>query len=212
MYRTPGLNTDETASDPREIREAFLALNPSTSSPRSRSLSGGRARKASEQEQRQRSSAPSALAKAAAFLPGEYAAVRNVLREMRVRLGDQRLGAEGAMSQGEAGGSGIIEMSGSLGSGVWAMADVLGHLEGAQVRETEMALVDGEAQREQAGTEAEALGVQEAHIPAGLGGAGTSAGLAYSFVHPGRAGVELADRLFEGELSAQVQRKCVAAL
>ena len=117
------------------------------------------------------------------------------------------------MGQGQAGGvGGIVEMSGSLGSGVWAMADVLGHVEGAQVRETEMALVDGKAQRGEAGTEAESLALQEEPITVGPGGAGTSTGLAYSFVHPGRAGVELADRLFEREFSAQVERECEAAL
>lgn len=168
------LRANHAASDPRDIRTAFLTLNPSTSpsSRRSSSLSGGRARKASEEEQRQRSSAPAALAKAAAFLPGEYAAVRNVLREMRVRLGDEWLRVDG-----EEGG--VLEVSGSLGSGVWAMADVLGHLEEKVVSE------------QWDGAEGEGS-------PEGPPRAGMKEGLGYQFVHSGRAGIELAGRLFEG--------------
>jgi hypothetical protein len=101
--------------------------------------------------------------------------VRNVLREMRVRLGEEWLRVDG-----EEGG--VLEVSGSLGSGVWAMADVLGHLEKKVVLE-QSDEVEGEGLSE---------GWSQAEVKGGLG---------YRFVHSGRAGIELAGRLFEGMFS-----------
>ena len=113
-------------------------------------------------------------------MPGEYAAVRNVLREMKLRLGDDWLTA--LTSADGAGTGGVVEVSGSLGSGVWALADVLGHLEEELVSD----ITDEPAP---ATTEQEVI-------------RSTSAGrLAYRYVHPGRAGVELAQRLFAREFS-----------
>lgn len=96
--------------DPREVREHFLQLNPSTST---RSTTSRRL-----EDKRIRNTPASALAKAAAFLPGEYAAVRNVLQEVRQRLGRDQWRLDGK-------GKEAVEVSGTIGAGIWALADLL---------------------------------------------------------------------------------------
>lgn len=54
------------------------------------------------------------MAKAAGFLPGEYAAVRNVVEETERRLGFGWLRAE---REGEV--PVVVEVSGGLGAGLW---------------------------------------------------------------------------------------------
>jgi hypothetical protein len=94
------------------------------------------------------------LARAAAFLPGEYAVVRNVLEEIGRRVGEDWLE--------EAGGD-MVEVTSTLGAGLWAMLDARGLLEEG---------IEGETGRE-------------------LG--------AYHMVHASRYGLELAEKLAQGE-------------
>ena len=65
-----------------------------------------------------------AVAQAAGFLPGEYAAVRNVLGELGRRMGKDwwRLGEDGNLVDKPA----VLEVSGGLGSGLWYVPWTLG--------------------------------------------------------------------------------------
>ncbi|KAK4684645.1 3-methyl-2-oxobutanoate hydroxymethyltransferase, partial [Tremellales sp. Uapishka_1] len=105
-----GIEKQISETNPREIRDAFLSLlpPPGSSAPKP----SGRERKA------QPHSTPEvALAKAAAFLPGQYAAVRNILVELERRLGMDWMGDDG-----------IVEFSGGSGPGLWATLDATGRL------------------------------------------------------------------------------------
>ncbi|ORX38824.1 ketopantoate hydroxymethyltransferase-domain-containing protein [Kockovaella imperatae] len=62
------------------------------------------------------------MAKAAAFLPGEYAAVRNVLEEMTRRNVDWDLDPERDPSKEIPS---VVEFTGGLGPGLWAALDVM---------------------------------------------------------------------------------------
>lgn len=100
-------DTDPPASDPYEIRRSFLQLNPTTRTPvRPR------------EDERFRATSSASLAKAAAFLPGEYAALRNIMVELRSRLGSDWL-PDGS----------VVEVSSTVGAGLWALADAEGLLE-----------------------------------------------------------------------------------
>ena len=59
------------------------------------------------------------IAKAAAFLPGEYAAVRNVIREIRQRLPKWTLGDKDPK---------VVEFTGGLGPGMWYVLSSIGDL------------------------------------------------------------------------------------
>jgi ribosomal protein RSM22 (predicted rRNA methylase) len=62
-----------------------------------------------------------ALANAATVLPGQYAAMRNVMREIRGRLGEvewvRLVGCQTGVAA-ESGG-GVVVWDGGMGSGVW---------------------------------------------------------------------------------------------
>ncbi|KAL7418393.1 cell wall biogenesis and architecture protein [Cryptotrichosporon argae] len=90
-------------SDPRGVRAAFLELVTADQSPRA----------AAKQAQRQRTRAtPEAvLAKAAAYMPAQYGAVRNIVGELGRRLGDGWAGER------------IVEVSGGFGVALWAVMD-----------------------------------------------------------------------------------------
>jgi hypothetical protein len=89
-----------TDHHPREIREAFL----STFDPPSKSRSKSRSKKYDDQ-------GPSlALAKAATALPGDYAVMSNIMREIKGRLGD------GWLSKLDGG---VMEVSAGFGPGIW---------------------------------------------------------------------------------------------
>lgn len=96
-----------------------------------------------------------------------------------------RLGDEWLDQEQEGAGGGVMEVSGSLGSGVWALADVMGVLEREAVREVPQG--EGESVSE----EMEGEGGRDLWSE--------KEGVGYTFVHPGRAGVELSERLFERE-------------
>lgn len=98
-------------SDPYEIRRSFLQLNPTTRTP-----------SRSKDAERFRATSSAALAKAAAFLPSEYAAVRNIFTELRRRLGDDWV-PEGP----------VVEVSNTVGAGLWAFADSQDLLESVTV-------------------------------------------------------------------------------
>ncbi|RSH92152.1 hypothetical protein EHS25_008567 [Saitozyma podzolica] len=100
-------------NDPREVRQAFLSLLTSSQS---------RAKKDKLQV-----TPGLALGRAAALLPGEYAAVRNVIEEMERRLGDDWL---------VKAGGGVVEVSSTLGAGLWAVMDAQGLLEEGGAAET----------------------------------------------------------------------------
>lgn len=88
---------------PREIREAFLTtLNPS---PKTKS------RKPARYEDKDKL-ASLALAKAATALPGDYAVMSNIMRELRVRLG------KGWLRDKEGD---VMEISSSHGPGLWSV-------------------------------------------------------------------------------------------
>ncbi|EIW71277.1 hypothetical protein TREMEDRAFT_42713 [Tremella mesenterica DSM 1558] len=89
-----GVQREIYAGDPRTVRKTFLDLLES--SPRKSKLLP---------------SSETALAKVAAILPGQYAAVRNILNELDKRL-------ESGWMDGP-----VIDVSGGSGAGIWATMD-----------------------------------------------------------------------------------------
>ncbi len=110
-------SSSSSEADPHAIRSSYLHLTenfPSSPSTRQTSRDHRDGRKRAEPEM--------AVAQAAGFLPGEYAAVRNVVKEMDRRLvrgwwlGEQvAVGSEGEKGKRPV----IVEVSGGLGSGLW---------------------------------------------------------------------------------------------
>jgi len=104
-------------ANPHVIRSSYLHLTthfPSNPSQKS-ALRDHR-------ERRKRAEPEMAMAQAAGFLPGEYAAVRNVVEEMGRRLGGGWWRGEGVDKEGgeEVGKAPVvIEVSGGLGAGLW---------------------------------------------------------------------------------------------
>ena len=82
---------------------------PATPSDRSSQREGREGRRKAEPEL--------AMAQAAGFLPGEYAAARNVMEEMKRRLGRGWWRGLGQVEEGK--GPVVVEVSGGLGSGLW---------------------------------------------------------------------------------------------
>ncbi len=101
-----------TAADPREIRSAYLALRDPTSAPSSTPPNSKTVRAS-----RTHAQTPAlALAQAATALPGQYAVVRNVVREIAGRLGQERWEA---LVRGADGEGGVLLWDGGMGSGIW---------------------------------------------------------------------------------------------
>ncbi|WVO16516.1 3-methyl-2-oxobutanoate hydroxymethyltransferase [Cryptococcus depauperatus] len=103
----------ELLDNPRELRKSYLAL------PNTFSVAQGKP------ERREGRSPEMEVAKASAILPGEYGVVKNVLKELEKRLGREWLDD---VSKG-----GILEISSSLGSGLWAVLDVFGLLPSSRI-------------------------------------------------------------------------------
>lgn len=114
-------------TNPRDVREAFLTLFPgatpgsapapdaSTVSPRDKTAAR-RGKSLSEHRtiagKGKDNGEALAMAKAATILPGDYGVMRNVMGELRGRLGKGWLA-------GKAGAGGVVEVSGGFGPGVW---------------------------------------------------------------------------------------------
>ena len=119
---------------PREIRDAFLTLFPGVSpgsapaatlSPRDKTAAR-RGKSISEHRSAANRGKDNgealAIAKAATILPGDYAVMRNVMSELRGRLGRDWLGGGRGLGTGGGGGGrhgGVVEVSGGFGPGVW---------------------------------------------------------------------------------------------
>ncbi|WVR04628.1 3-methyl-2-oxobutanoate hydroxymethyltransferase [Kwoniella sp. DSM 27419] len=124
--------------NPRQLRESYMSL------PKS-SASKGKDHKVDHRSDKRnpRRTFESELAKAAGVLPGEYGVVRNIMQEMRTRLGNDWLDRAADQAQaarrgedkqedtpevGEMAPVHVVEFTAGLGAGMWATADSIGAL------------------------------------------------------------------------------------